>query len=105
MTIPAALAADLAAFQSNVSAAAPLRYAPPLQIAALVAQGAALLSRVDAAIAGAGAALMAPEPSGHPTKMISDLRGVAQASLDQSALSDLRGYLGRAVFNLAQVPT
>jgi hypothetical protein len=104
MTIPASLAADLRTFQANVVAAAPLQGATPLQVAKLVAQAATVLSAVDAALQTSGTPLQAPAPSGHPVTAITAVRSLAAAALDQTALSDLRGYLGRAVFNLAQAP-
>lgn len=57
---------------------------------------------IDAALAAAGAPLDAADPTGHPLQMIADLTGRLTAASDQETLSDLRGFVGRAIFNLAQ---
>lgn len=90
------------AFQASVTAATPLEQAPPLQVAALVEQGEALIRAVDAALVAAGAPLGAEEPSGHPTAMIASVLAVVAAGEDHRTLHDMRGFLGRAVLNLAQ---
>ena len=100
--IPAAIRVALAAFLVAVAANKPITSATPYQIATLVSQGQAVLAMVDAALDASGAALDAPDPSGHPLTLIADLSGRVTAVSDQMTLSDLRGFVGRAVFNLAQ---
>jgi hypothetical protein len=92
----------LAAFQANVTANKPITSATPYQIATLVSQGQAVLAMIDAALDASGTALDAPDPFGHPLTLIADLSGRLNAVSDQMTLSDLRGFVGRAVFNLAQ---
>lgn len=100
--IPASVPAALAAFRAAVAANAPVASATPYQIATLVSQGQALLAMIDDALAAAGAQLDAADPTGHPLQMIADLTGRLTAVSDQETLSDMRGFVGRAVFNLAQ---
>ena len=100
--IPVGIASGVIAFQAAVKAARPLRQAPGLQLAALVTQGNALLSAVDDALAAAGGPLDASEPAGHATALVAALNALATSAEDQRTLSDMRGFLGRAVLNLAQ---
>ncbi|MCJ2084591.1 hypothetical protein MKK88_01090 [Methylobacterium sp. E-005] len=100
--IPAAIPVALIAFQAAVTANKPIAAATPYQIATLVAQGQAVLAMIDSALIAAGTSLDAPDPSGHPLALIADLSGRVTAVSDQETLSDLRGFVGRAVFNLAQ---
>lgn len=55
-----------------------------------------------AIIPAATSLLDSPDPSGFPADMVADLLALTEAAGDQSKLSDIRGYTGRAMFNLAQ---
>lgn len=100
--IPAAVSTALTSFQTAVAAYKPIASATPYQVAVLVQQGQAVVALIDEALAAAGAPLDAADPSGHPLALIADLEGRLAAVDDQITLSDLRGFVGRAVFNLAQ---
>lgn len=100
--IPAAIPLAVTAYQAAVAANNPVSSATPYQIATLVAQGNLLIAQIDAALAAAGAPLDAPDPTGHPLALIADLQSRLSAASDQVVLSDLRAFVGRAVFNLAQ---
>lgn len=100
--IPATITVGLTAYQAAVTALKPIASATPYQIATLVAQGNALVAQIDAALAALGSPLDAPDPVGHPMALIADLQGRLSAVSDQMVLSDLRAFVGRAVFNLAQ---
>ena len=101
--ISAAIVSALTAFQANVTASAPLNMQTTILIEALQDQGAALLQQVDAAIDPTGVPLDAADPSGFAGDMVQSLLNLAVASEDQTTLTDLRGLVGRAMFNLAQV--
>lgn len=100
--IPAALTAGLASYQASVAAAKPISQAPALQVAALVRQGNALLVADDAAIEASGQPLDADAPSGHPLAIVQAVDALVEAGTDHRTLHDMRGFVGRAVFNLAQ---
>ena len=100
--IPAQIEAARALLRASVAAARPLRQASPLLKSALVSAGAALVSDVDAAIPVVGAPLDADDPTGFPGSFPGVLVGLAMAADDQGALVDMRGTIGRAVFNLRQ---
>jgi hypothetical protein len=101
--ISAKIVSDIAAFQANVTASAPLNTQTQILIQTLEGEGASLLQDIDAAIDPTGAPLDAADPSGFVGDMVGVLTGLATASEDQTTLSDLRGLVGRAMFNLAQV--
>lgn len=100
--IPLALSAELASFQAVVTAAAPLSAMTSIQKSVLLRQGYAVIASVDAALTKAAGRLDAVDPVGLPTAMVSALLALEDAAQDQADLTNLRGLLGRAVFNLAQ---
>jgi hypothetical protein len=100
--IDANLRLRITGFQAAVTAAKPIGQLSPLQLAALVAQGQALVEAIDAALVTIGAPLDAEDPAGHPLTMIAAMRARAVAAQDQAALSDIRGFVARAVLNLSQ---
>ena len=100
--IPAQIATDLATFQASVAAATPVKQATPLLKAALVDAGNALVSEIDAGLVGAVGQLDADDPTGFAGDLVQDLLDLDGATTDQAALADLRGTVGRAVFNLTQ---
>lgn len=101
MALPTQLLLDLAAFRTAVIAAKPIKRAPPLQVAALVRAGADLLSEIDAALDATSASLEPVEVGPHPLQMVDALNAARTAADDCVTLHDLRGVVGRAVFNLS----
>jgi hypothetical protein len=55
-----------------------------------------------AIIPSATSALDATDPAGFPADLVDALVNLTAATEDQSILCDMRGYIGRAMFNLAQ---
>jgi len=100
--IPASVSSALTAFQAAVTSSAPVSSLSPLQLATLVSQGQAVVTMIDDALETAGAPLDAGDPSGFVGSFEATLNDLWTASADQSALSDMEGYVGRAVLNLAQ---
>lgn len=100
--IPAQISADLATLSASVQAAAPIRQATPLTKAALVAAGASLIVEVETALAAAIGGLDGVDPTGYPAALVSGLLALGTASYDQATLAEMRGTVGRAVFNLRQ---
>ena len=103
MTIPASVTAAIASFVSATQSAAPLASQPRAILQAVQAQGAALLTTIDAAVLGASGQLDGPDPSGMPQVLVNELTALAVSAFDQSALADMRGFVGRAVANLDQL--
>lgn len=97
------IASDLTNFVANVTASAPLNTQTKIMIEALDGEGSDLLQEIDAAIDPTGAALDATDPSGFAGDMVTVLLNLATASEDQTTLTDVRGLVGRAMFNLSQV--
>ena len=100
--IPTSVSNGLIAFKAAVKAAAPVSSLTALQLASLVSQGRAVVDAIDAALEDAGPPLDAGDPTGFPGDFVGILNGLDTATGDQSTLSDMRGYVGRAVLNLAQ---
>jgi hypothetical protein len=101
--ILAPLIAELNLFVASTQAAAPLTQASALTKGALLIAGNQLIADVEAAKAVAGVQLDAADPTGFPGDMVTALFSLASAADDQSALADIRGSVGRMVFNLAQL--
>jgi len=99
--IPAQITSDLALLSASVRVATPIKAATPLRKAALVSAGLALVSEIDTGLAGAVGGLDAADPAGYAGDLVTALLGLATAAYDQVALADMRGTVGRAVFNLA----
>lgn len=100
--IPAALTADIRAFGAAVTAAAPLTAASKIVISALLCQGQRLLNDICAALSAAVDDLDAGDPVAFAGDLVFVLDELAPASLTQAALVEMRGYVGRAQFNLTQ---
>ena len=101
--IPARIGTDLATLNASIQAAAPVGRATPLLKAALVNAGAALVAEIDAGIAAAVGAIDGPDPAGYGGDLVTALLALDVAASDQAALADMRGTVGRAVFNLRKV--
>lgn len=102
MTIPVGLEARVAALATAVTAAAPLASASRILVSVLQQQGAAALSDIETALAASAGNLDAGDPTGFPGDLVNDLLALSSASDDQTTLADMRGLVGRAMFNLAQ---
>lgn len=100
--IPASTTSALALLNASVQAVTPVAQATPLLKAALVNAGQGLVTSIDAALTSAAGALDAPDPAGFAGDLVTDLLALSTAADDQAALADMRGTVGRAVFNLAQ---
>lgn len=100
--LSAALTGQLQAFDAAARAAQPYKSASPLQLAALVTQGNALLTSLDAALLQTAPTLDAESIPDAPAAMITSVLTALALSDDALTLCDLRGYLGRAVLNLSQ---
>ena len=100
--IPSQVVVDTNALAASVQAAAPIRQATPLLKAALVAAGSALVTKIDVALADAVGTLDGSDPTGYPAALVSGLLALGIASYDQATLAEMRGTVGRAVFNLRQ---
>jgi len=99
--IPAQITSDLALLSASVQDAAPIKTATPLRKAALVSAGLALVTEIDTGLAGAVGSLDAADPAGYAGDLVTALMGLATAAYDQATLADMRGTVGRAVFNLS----
>ena len=102
LMIPAQIEAARALLRSSVAAARPLNQASPLLKAALVTAGANLLTQIDTVITTIGAPLDANDPTGFAGELPDWLLALATAADDQATLVDMRGTIGRAIFNLRQ---
>ena len=102
--IPSSINDALTLYVASMNAASPLAQASRLTVAALQKAGTTLVVQIDAAMTPAAGALDANDPAGFPGDLVTDLLGLASAAEDQSALADIRGLVGRALFNLNQVP-
>ena len=100
--ISASLVSELTLFQASVQAAAPLAQTSSLTKAALLKGGQALLTDIEAELTSIGSTLDADDPTGFAGAMPADLLAICAAATDQAVLADIRGKVGRAVFNLAQ---
>ncbi len=99
--ISAQITSDLALLSTSVQAAAPIKTATPLRKAALVSAGYALVTEIDTGLAGAAGGLDAADPAGYAGDLVAALMGLATAAYDQATLADMRGTVGRAMFNLS----
>lgn len=100
--ISPSLVASVATFDASVSAASPISQATSLTKAALVKAGQLLLGQVETEASTTGTALDASDPSGFAGDMVGQLLALSTANDDTASLVEVRGYLGRAVFNLGQ---
>lgn len=100
--IPADIAADYGLWTASIAAARPLSKAGPLLKANLVAFGAGLLQRIEAALDASVGSLDGPDPAGYAADMIAALTALGTAATDQADLAALRGIAGRQLFNLRQ---
>lgn len=100
--IPAQIVSDLGTFTASVEAAAPVSQGSPLIKAALVNYGRSLVANIDSALTAAVGDLDASDPIGAAGDLVAELNYLAMSAYDQASLADMRGTVGRRVFNLAQ---
>jgi|SRR6516165_10242197 hypothetical protein len=103
MSIPANITAELANLQAQVTAAGPLAAASAPTLTAMQLNAAALVSDINAALAGAAGALdtwMAPTD---PAAIVTGILALETNADDQASLANMAGYAGRALKNLDQV--
>lgn len=103
MGVTAAITAAIGALQTAVTAARPLEQAPGSTLFGLREQIGTLVRYVDSAIAASKGTLDGPEPDGTPQAILASFVALAGSAADQSALVDLRGFVGRAAVNFDQV--
>lgn len=96
------IVADANAFQAAIASASPIKQANPLLKASLLVRGNALIAEIDAALQAAAGGLDGADPTGFAGDMVGALGSLDDATSDQAVLAELRGVVGRAVFNLAQ---
>lgn len=102
MSIPSNITTELASLQAQVKAAAPLADAPFSTIKAIQLNAGNLVADVQSALT-ASSALDTWAPPVDPISMISGFNAVVTAGQDQSALSLMRGTVGRAASTLDQL--
>jgi hypothetical protein len=101
--ISAEIRAELASLQTQVSAAKPLRNATRATIQALQLNATQLVADVEAALVAPGNMLDTWTAPADPAVIISGIADILTAAQDQSALSLMRGVIGRATSNLEQL--
>ncbi len=89
--------------KASVIAANPVASASPLTQAALVSAGNSLCTAIETSRDALTPILDGADPTGFAGAFPQDLVTIANASLDQASLDDLRGSVGRITFNLEQV--
>lgn len=102
MAVPTNITSELAALQAQVAAAKPLQSAPFATVKAIQLNAQNLVVDIDVAVANSGTLDTWISPS-DPGTIISGVLGLYGNALDQSVLSNMRGYVGRATSNLDQV--
>ena len=100
--LPANITADMANLQTAYASAAPLTTAPSTTVYALYVQAEAAVSDLDAAVLAASGSLdtyLAPTMA---PAIATGVLGLLTACQTQSALTDIRGYVGRVALNIGQ---
>jgi hypothetical protein len=102
MTVPANIAADLTGLQAAYNAAAPLTLAPATTIAGLALQAESAANDIDAAVLLNAGALDNFSPPAMAPAIATAVVALLTAAQTQSALTDVRGVVGRIATTLAQ---
>ena len=102
MALPTSITADLANLQTAYASAAPLATAPATTVYALSVQAGSVVSDLDSAVLAASGALDTYTAPVMAPAIATGVLGLLTASQTQSALTDIRGYVGRIALNLAQ---
>lgn len=100
--IDPAFIARLVALQAAAAGLNPISKATSIMIAAVLTQGRGVIATAEQSLLKAGAPLDLPDPSGFPAAYPAALLALSAAANDSSGYSDVRGYLGRATFNIQQ---
>ena len=100
--IDPAFIASLVALQTAAASLNPISKATSIMVAAVLSQGRGVIATAESSLQTAGAALDLPDPSGFPAAYPAALLALSAAADDSSGYSDVRGYLGRATFNIQQ---
>lgn len=100
--IPSSIYTGISNLLAGIVAAAPLAQAPTLTLQSLSSQAAELLDDIQTELADKAGNLDAPDPTGYPGNMVSDLIKLRRSSADQATLCAMYGLVGRAAFNLSQ---
>lgn len=113
MTIPANITAELASLEAQVKAASPLINTPHSNLVAIQLNAVNLLSDIQTALTTTTLSNIIPStdstlldgwvPPADAATIISGVLNILTASQNQENLSLLRGVVGRASSNLAQV--
>lgn len=97
MTLPADLSAQVVALQAAVAAAYPVAQAGAPTVKTLQAQARVLVQAMDAAIT-------TYDPSAIDTSTAAGVQAYIAAAETQTSIAGARGYVGRVLSNLDQVP-
>lgn len=102
MTVPTAIASALTSLQTDMTAAAPIARTPFSTLIALQGQAVSLADAIDAATIADDATLDNPPIAGIGPQLVASFQTVAAAGFDESALVDIRGFVGRIATNLLE---
>jgi hypothetical protein len=104
MGIPANITTELNFLEGQVTANTPLTGAPRATITAMQLNAAQLVNDIDSAVTNAAGTLDTWTPPTDPAAIAAGLEALGGNADDQSALTNMRGFVGRAAANLAQLP-
>lgn len=100
--IPLYLRFEVARLRNSVVAAKPLSQATTLLKGALNTYGIGLIADIETEMARAETPLDADDPTGIAGDFVDGLLALSVAADDTTDLADMRGLVGREVFNVAQ---
>lgn len=103
MSVPANVLSELSALQTQVAAAKPLQSAPYATIKAIQLNAQNLVADIDAAVISTMGSLDTWTAPTDPDLMVSGVLSLLQNAVDQTALTNMRGFVGRATSNLDQL--
>jgi hypothetical protein len=101
--IPAIVTTELADLQTQVAAAAPLTSASRATVTALQLNAAQLIADIDAAVVTTAGQLDSWVATTEPNAIVAGVISLLTSATDQSALANMRGYVGRSTSNLDQI--
>ena len=102
MALPANITADLANLQTAYASAAPLASAASTTVYALAVQTNAVVADLDSAVEAASGGLDGFVAPVMAPAIATAVLGLLTAAQTQSALTDIRGFVGRMALNLGQ---
>ena len=94
--------ASLGALQTAAAGLSPITSAISTLVGPVLGQAGGIIATGEQTLASVGAVLDLPDPLGFPASLPGALGALSAAANDSSNLSDMRGYLGRAAFNISQ---